>query len=623
MIKVAAAVSGIPIQVSNSSDGGKSISPSPDLTDIQTILPQLSDDQLEEYTSLLHKLGDFPDKVQINVLTMIADDYASGYAQSSSSIYRCIRDLLISTEVPPSRKLPLVYVIDSILKNVKGNYIALMRVDIPLWMPIVHEALSSSTQYDVAKLKVRKVWNTWKEFNIFPDKDWKEMGNPFIQEDERIKASKLIADVRAKAAGFSKASDGTLILSPDLRKHMQDILDDIQKAENVDELNKVSLERLADINQDLLLEIKKTAEEIMAALSSSSSHEKSAQMMIDSGGYSSSKGGGIFIEIRPPHVLDRVRDWEHANINLLESTSEIITKLNGYVKMGTNPNTFKDENDRMWIPDYHSRNMNDLLGSCSACTTLLTSMLEKVQIQESSSKSITSMTRPTILSFEHQYSNIIGLSSYPYMIPQTLASTQLGVSKSFSPEFLREKNPWVIEQLYHGGLPFLSSTDGRRFRKEAELAAHLDRLFKKRLLERSMERSEDRGWYPSIIIWSGQQPAGGSIDDGEVRGMRNSNVDSSVTTGKNDDLNTAATVAADELRDRCVLCGLNFTMFLDQEQEEWKYNNCYEIKVLHSDAVWETGSELMLVHVSCLRGLGSPHVLYMDQIIPTAKKIKY
>ena len=55
-------------------------------------------------------------------------------------------------------------------------------------------------------------------------------------------------------------------------------------------------------------------------------------------------------------------------------------------------------------------------------------------------------------------------------------------------------------------------------------------------------------------------------------------------------------------------------MHFDQDDGEWKYRNCKEIEVLNDD-VAEEESESMLVHVTCLRGLGSPHVLTIDQVL--------
>jgi pre-mRNA cleavage complex 2 protein Pcf11 len=67
--------------------------------------------------------------------------------------------------------LPLVYVLDSILKNVKGFYIDLVQDDAARWMPTVHEKLQ-----DAQRAKLKKVWQTWNECQIFSTDAWKAMG---------------------------------------------------------------------------------------------------------------------------------------------------------------------------------------------------------------------------------------------------------------------------------------------------------------------------------------------------------------------------------------------------------------------------------------------------------------
>ena len=113
------------------------------------------------------------DKVKINSLSMVAEDHAES-KQSAAALYDCIRKPLVSPSVSRDRKLPLVYVLDSILKNVKGNFIPIIEADAKTWMPIVHEALP-----DDLRLKLKRVWNMWKEFKIFNDEAWKEMGECF------------------------------------------------------------------------------------------------------------------------------------------------------------------------------------------------------------------------------------------------------------------------------------------------------------------------------------------------------------------------------------------------------------------------------------------------------------
>ena len=86
-------------------------------------------------------------------------------------------------------------------------------------------------------------------------------------------------------------------------------------------------------------------------------------------------------------------------------------------------------------------------------------------------------------------------------------------------------------------------------------------------------------------------------------------------TGEDDDADPDTfTMPADESRDRCAICGINFKMFFDNEDGIYKYSNCREIEVLNDEAA-VTDSEDMLVHVTCWRNLGSPELLNAEQII--------
>ena len=70
--------------------------------------------------------------------------------------------------------------------------------------------------------------------------------------------------------------DGSLLLMPNLKEAMQSILDDLQ-SDVTDELEKVSLERLAMIDAALLIKIKQTAEDSLRNGSASGSTSRSNQ----------------------------------------------------------------------------------------------------------------------------------------------------------------------------------------------------------------------------------------------------------------------------------------------------------------------------------------------------------
>lgn len=115
----------------------------------------------------------FQDKVKINSLSMVAEDHADS-RHNAGAIYKCIRDPLASKKVPSDRKLPLVYVVDSILKNVKGKFVPIIEKDVKNWMPVVYQSLAEDK-----RAKLKKTWNLWKDSIGFSESSWKEMGACF------------------------------------------------------------------------------------------------------------------------------------------------------------------------------------------------------------------------------------------------------------------------------------------------------------------------------------------------------------------------------------------------------------------------------------------------------------
>lgn len=169
----------------------------------------IDEDQLIEYREDVQLLGNFPvshacfrsicckstchsscsiaqDKVKINSLTMIAGDYAESKS-SAGCVYQIIKERLLSTN--RDNMLPLVYLLDSILKNVRGFYIDLVQDDAVNWMPKVYHKLQ-----DAQQAKLKKVWNTWEEFNIFSTEAWKAMGSCFDNQGGSILSS-AVSDV--------------------------------------------------------------------------------------------------------------------------------------------------------------------------------------------------------------------------------------------------------------------------------------------------------------------------------------------------------------------------------------------------------------------------------------------
>lgn len=108
-----------------------------------------------EYTSSLADLTT-NSKPLINVLTMLADEYGKEHAKE---IVEAIETHLakVSTEV----KLPILYLIDSIVKNVDNTYTELFSQNIVSTFCNVFKVVDESTRSEMFKL--RQTWN-----DVFP-----------------------------------------------------------------------------------------------------------------------------------------------------------------------------------------------------------------------------------------------------------------------------------------------------------------------------------------------------------------------------------------------------------------------------------------------------------------------
>jgi pre-mRNA cleavage complex 2 protein Pcf11 len=100
---------------------------------------------------------------------MVAEDHAD-LRGSARQIYNVIRNRLMTTS-NNSNLLPLVYVLDSILKNVKGRYIQVIEDDAASWLGGVYRKLP-----DLQKQKLKKVYQTWVDARLFNEERLKAMG---------------------------------------------------------------------------------------------------------------------------------------------------------------------------------------------------------------------------------------------------------------------------------------------------------------------------------------------------------------------------------------------------------------------------------------------------------------
>lgn len=223
---------------------------------------------------------------------------------------------------------------------------------------------------------------------------------------------------------------------------MQKVLDELQN--DIDnELEKVSLERLADINPDLLSNIKRAAEESLRSNRQTTSGGTSAG---DENQNNASPS--FFQEIRTEEAVARSKAWAKVELKHETQTNQLIQLLRKIVTEKSSPESRYTQSDAI--------DMTHVLAAADCAAGLLTRALERRQNQakkDSKSKSTS------------------GSASAGYS----------SVDKSlFTNDGIKKKNMALIEMLYNVGLPFVSSSDGRRFKTQLELSKHLDRLFKRR-----------------------------------------------------------------------------------------------------------------------------------------------
>ncbi|CAJ1954586.1 unnamed protein product [Cylindrotheca closterium] len=538
----------------------------------------IDEEQLDEYREMVDDLGAFPDKVKINSLSMVAEDHAESPA-NAAAIYGVIRTPLVAKNVSSDKKLPLVYVIDSILKNVKGSYIPVIEEDAKTWMPVVYDALP-----DDKRAKLKKVWNLWKGANIFKESKWQEMGSCFSATSAtaatRSSSDAVTSNPELENAGISWGKDGSLLLMPNLKEAMQSILDDLQ-SDVTDELEKVSLERLAAIDSALLIKIKQTAEDSLRSGSSKGRMQTSNEQPQEEDDILS-----FLVETRTAEAIEQSSAWQKLNLNHVKDAHEIMASLQRLLRDGSSIDKRYTQREAL--------DTTAALAAAAVTAGLLTANVEELSKSDKNNSAV---------------SSILGMGAGQRANP---ASVFVKVDKSlFTNDGLKKRNDAIVGVLYDAGLPFVSSTDGRRFATQVELSEHLDALFKKGQLEKAMATTEERGWYISDSAFSLEKkmeemqisnPGGGSEADDPA--------ESSETEADPDSF----TELADESRDRCVICGLNFKMYFDNDDGVFKYKNCREIEVLNDETAIKE-SEEMLVHVSCWRNMGCPPQLNPEQAL--------
>jgi pre-mRNA cleavage complex 2 protein Pcf11 len=164
-------------------------------------------------------------------------------------------------------------------------------------------------------------------------------------------------------------------------------------------------------------------------------------------------------------------------------------------------------------------------------------------------------------------------SSAVAVVPQTTAVVSLpgeppALTTDFNPQKdlaeLSVRRESVISALYHQ-LPFQCLQNGRRFRTQAELDAHMDWLHARR--KRRRDGTVSRKWFVDISAWlKGLKTLAEDVMNFFGGDDKDSAAEAIVDDGLDD-----LSVPVDESQPTCALSGEEFEKFWNEAEQEWHY----------------------------------------------------
>mmetsp|Transcript_19083 Transcript_19083/g.39750 ORF Transcript_19083/g.39750 Transcript_19083/m.39750 type:complete len:458 (+) Transcript_19083:4-1377(+) len=433
-------------------------------------------------TSQLEALGSHPDKAKINAITMLAEDYADD-SVGANDFFAIIRGRMLSVNTSNLFKLPLVYLVDSILNNAKGEFISIIEETITSIFLSVYTKID-----DLSKKKFARLLTFWKKNKMF--------------SADKINAMEGIC--AGDSFNLESLSKDDLC---DLRAMLESMEED------------VSLEDLVAKNPDF---VKQMFDNLAVFREEREKHEEAAAQEM------SFWEGGL-------HDID----LSEANSIMKKLEDLLLTQVRGG----------EGEGDSLLVA---------AAGTKKYLHTLVTSFKNKAH-----EEMITSVDASTKVD------------------PADFTSQMLGHNT--------KKNDNVIFALY-GALPFLSRVDGRRFNSQILLKEHIDDYLTK--VDELTSTFNSFGWFQSEEEWITKAEGGSKVDE---EANKDGDNDEEENSGRKD------MVEADEMRDKCMICGKKFVNVYDDDECVYFSQDCREV-VVEEDNGMETDE--VLVHASCCKKLG-------------------
>ncbi|KAG1684849.1 hypothetical protein DVH05_010233 [Phytophthora capsici] len=553
----------------NGSSSGASSSSSAK-TDIQTLLGQ--------FDSQINTMMDYPAKDTINALTMLAER-----TQFAPEIVSFLETKI--HRVAPNCKLPIFYLTDSILKNVRGPYLSLFAAKIvPLYCNCVRQVSGKDLKRFI---HVLNTWEATRLFNRDAIAQMRSAANRAMQQADPSVQSTPASFSQEKASQPSRPSSATS--SAKLAQQQQDmelrsLLTKLQNDMGIHPTEHMSLEEVRTNNPDYynqLLEFHAASKVEKAPGSASAPIQEARQPPPQK----QQKQVPLARDPRRPSPPNDPRAGR--------------ARVQAPPRQAAPPTKAPRSEPPRASPVVNKSSADEGSAAKSSNVAHLMQLLKRKQrtpsppqqpVQEITNDPPRAPDAAAVMSILQKLKGMNGAaSSGPSTSqppPQQVQQSQLGDQQApprsdnasrmwFSDKMVAHKDRVEsnVQKLY-AALPLVCRESGLRFREQSKLDAHLDFLFQyNRARKERGKGGVSRSWYPDEDQWV----ADFSGDSAPRESTSSSFFD---RTQKENEKNAGeqaswenARVPVDETITHCRICGENFSKSWDEEEEDWMYTN--------------------------------------------------
>ncbi|ETV75207.1 hypothetical protein, variant 1 [Aphanomyces astaci] len=528
---------------------------------------------LKQYDGMINEMGAYPAKPIINTLTMLAEDL---------TMAKHIAPFLVKklNVVGPPYRLPILYLMDSIIKNVGGPYAYLFSQTLaPVYVDSVRQVNATDLN------RFNHVLKTWETARLLP---------PAVLMQMRAAADSALRVAQPSDQPTSFASRGGGPVGPSsrigvpprpsslsdahLELQMRRLLTQLQTEDGVHPAKQLSLEEVRAQNPDLYATLKLNVVDEVAA-----PHHAAPPPVLghppvypQQAPYKRSPPR----QLPPHHHHPYPNDRSSHDGGLLPLPPSVGHRGQGipppphHFPLPPQGSAPPPPSSRRWSPPHHHHHPMQQPhhhrapgGQPQATPTGqdVMNLLKKINAMSAppSSSSSSSSRR-----YQHQVTSAT--------LGRPLTCADVAVNKKRIGD--------NVYRLYDA-LPHVSTSSGLRFKDQAQLSVHMDFLFHyNRALRERTKGGISRSWYPNEAQWTTDFCAVSNSKEETSAGFVQLEDKLTVPDFDKDALN-ASRVPVDGSITKCRICGEPFTKCWDEDEEEWMYQNAVVGSIESTDVV--------------------------------------